>query len=492
MDIESLREREKELRCLYRVQQLTLSPTTPLEEVFEQVVESLGAGWQRPETTGACIEYFGREYRSHHYALAAPQLVQSLTLGSKKIGEIRVSDSASTQSQGRACYLPEEIQLLKSIASLLSNFIEWRHLELLGKRLRAVSQSHWQWRERLATDLIARMDGVRFGPTKFFLGGSTERGEAWHGSDIDLYLYHTGSSEQREYLKIWLDGWSVSAGEMARAQTGEVYPDGIFNFHWLNAEPDIARNPALRKLGETGAGTPPTKTPPRDPADSEIENMVQRTLLGLSHELRNPLTVISTNADLLQRNAPSKIRKESIAEIQRAVSSISTLVTNLVLFLRAETGLEKPHLEEMDLEAFVSAALTRQKLASGETKIVLKTEPCRPVRLNPRMTERILQALISNAARHSQCEEIVVSIRPMPGEQVALAVKDEGRGIEEIHHDKLFEQFYRLESSRDRITGGTGLGLPLARALAKCQNSCLQLFSTPGEGTEVRLVFQAV
>lgn len=492
MDIDSLREREKELRCLYRVQQLTLSPTTPLEEVFEQVVECLGAGWQRPETTGGCIEYFGREYRSRQYAAAAPQLVESLTLGSKKIGEVRVSDSASTQSQGQASYLPEERQLLKSIASLLSNFVEWRHLELLGKRLRAVSHSHWQWRERLATDLIARTDAERFGPTKFYLGGSTERGEAGHGSDIDLYLYHTGSSEQREQLAIWLDGWSVSAAEMARAQTGEVYLDGLFNFHWLSAEPDLARRPALRKLGETGAGTLPIKMPPREPAAGEIENMVQRTLLGLSHELRNPLTVISTNADLLQRNAPSKIRKESIAQIQKAVSSISTMVKNLMLFLRAETGLERPHLEETDLEAFVRAALARQKLVSNQTKMVLQTEPCRPVRLNRRMTERILQALISNAARHSQCEEIVVSIRPMAGDQVALAVKDEGRGIEEIHHDKLFEQFYRLESSRDRITGGTGLGLPLARALAKCQNSSLQLFSVPGEGTEVRLVFQAV
>ena len=75
-----------------------------------------------------------------------------------------------------------------------------------------------------------------------------------------------------------------------------------------------------------------------------------------------------------------------------------------------------------------------------------------------------------------------------PDNKVVISVKDEGCGIDEIHHDKLFEQFYRLESSRNKLVGGVGLGLPLAQALAKCQKSQLLFNSRPGEGTDVQIV----
>ena len=106
------------------------------------------------------------------------------------------------------------------------------------------------------------------------------------------------------------------------------------------------------------------------------------------------------------------------------------------------------------------------------------------------MTSRILGDLIANAVRYSHSETVRVSLAERDEETVFVSVKDHGCGIEEIHHDKLFEQFYRLESSRDRETGGVGLGLPLARALARCQNSGLEFSSMPGKGTEVRLVFR--
>jgi signal transduction histidine kinase len=495
MDVESLREREKELRCLYQVQQFTLNPSSPLEDVFYQIVESLGPGWQRPETTGACIEYFGRSYRSSNYEPSAPRISASLKLGDQEIGQISISDSCPDfDGDSDDVYLEEEEQLLKSVSALLSNFLEWRHLEVLGKRLASSSHSHWQWREKVVAGMIDRFDGNRFGDTEFYLGGSTELGQASHGSDIDIYLFHVGTDEQRELLKLWLEGWSMSIAEMAKIQTGELFPDGIFNVRWLDKTPDTKRHPELRKVGRvTGMPGDSKKAPSSKERTSEVEAMVQRTLLGLSHELRNPLTAVSTNLDLLSQTLPSKLKAQTISDAQQALSAISVLIKDLMLFLRAETGLEKPPLEETELESFLTSVVSRLRLKNDKAQIVFQGKKPPEVdlraRLNRRITERILDALVLNSVRYSQSDQVLISVFPLEDNEVVISVKDEGCGIDVIHHDKLFEQFYRLESSRNKLSGGVGLGLPLAQALAKSQNSKLQLISRPGEGTDVRVIF---
>ena len=490
MDVESLLEREKELRCLYRVQQFTLSPASSLEDVFSRVVECLGSGWQRPESTGARVEYFGRSYPSTKYDSSAPQLHELLTLGGQKIGRISISDICSGFHSDEI-FLDEERELLRSISALLSNFLEWRHLEVLGQRLASSNHSHWQWREKVVHGMLSRFDVERFGHADFYLGGSTERGQASHGSDIDIYLHHTGTENQKNRLKLWLEGWSLSIAEMAKIQTGEIFPDGILNVRWISQSPDTKRFPQLRKIGEFTGGSHDLSglNPERS---GEVEAMVQRTLLGLSHELRNPLTAISTNLDLLSQELTSDLKEQVISDTQQEVSKISVLIRDLMLFLRAETGLERPPLEETELGVFLQSVVSRLRLKNDTAKIILVVEEDPGVklqaRMNPAITERILDALVKNAVRYSQSDQILISVFPSPDNKVVISVKDEGCGIDEIHHDKLFEQFYRLESSRNKLVGGVGLGLPLAQALAKCQKSQLLFNSRPGEGTDVQIV----
>ncbi len=498
MDLESLIEREKELRCLYRIQQFTLNPSSPLEDVLDQVVDSLSSGWQRPESTGACLEYFGHSYKSLNYDPSAPQLREPLKLGGREVGSLSVSDSCSDFDESSAdVFLDEERQLLRSVTALLCNFLEWRHLEVLGQRLSSSNHAQWQWREKIVTAMIERFDGDRFGDTQFYLTSGVEREPTGHGSQIDLHLCHLGTQQQREQLEVWLEGWSLSIAEIARIQTGELFPNGILNIHWMDAPPNSQRSPQLRKMGEANAEPTETQPPPKAQQRTEnVEAMVQRTLLGLSHELRNPLTAISTNLDLLGQDLPANLKFQTISEAQHALSGISALISDLMLFLRAETGLEKPPLEDTEVESFVMSAVSRLRLKNDQAQIVFvgteQPEVELWARLNRRITERILKDLVVNSIRYSQSDQVLVSIFPLPNDKVVISVKDDGCGIDEIHHDKLFEQFYRLEASRDKLSGGVGLGLPLAQALARSQNSTLELISRAGEGTDVRIIFDRV
>lgn len=366
-DLDSLREREKELDCLYEVQRYTLDQSLALETVLGQVVKALPPGWQRPDSTGACIEYLGQEYRSSNYHPDAPSLTETLELSGDEVGRVVVSDVAhGLEAKPDEVFLVEEQRLLRSVANLLRNFLEWRHLEVLGRR---------------------------------------------------------------------------------------VSPQ---------------------------------------PADStkEIEAMVKRTLLGLSHELRNPLTVIVTDVDLLRAELPQEVRDEVITEIQQAAAGLSTMVADLMLFLRAETGVERPDLEEVELVDFVRSVVDSFNSEAGPARVTFSGQlPSLWARLDQRMTTRMLHDLMRNSVLYANTDEIEVGVCGSP-EHAIVSVKDRGRGIDKRHQEKIFEQFYRLEASRDRFSGGVGLGLPLARALARSQNAFLELVSEPGQGTEVRLVFQ--
>lgn len=243
--IGTLQEREKELRCLYQIQRLTLAPTAPLETVFQKTTDVVPIGWQHPETTGCCIEYFGRRYAGANFSTEAPGLTEPIRMGGRAIGSIAISDRALS---GPEAFLTEERLLLETLSWLLSNFVEWRHLGILGKRLPSSRDSHWQWRERLLNGIVEKFDESKFGSAEIHLGGSTERGEASHGSDIDLYILHKGTELEKERFQYWLDGWSQSVAEIARIQTGELFPDGVINVNWLTAELDTIRFPQYRRV----------------------------------------------------------------------------------------------------------------------------------------------------------------------------------------------------------------------------------------------------
>lgn len=232
-EIHGLRERAKELRCLYRVHGVVSQRGQPPGQTFLRVLEAIPDGWQRPASVGACIEYLGRLYVGPGYSSAGPRMSQPIHLSGVEVGRIDVSDSAPLDGDVRP-FLEEEAELLRNIAHRLSDYLEWKHTELLGERV-ALTSVHWRWRESYADALAASLDAKRFGVMALYVGGSTETGVAGPGSDIDLLVAFAGTSEQREALRHWLEGWSLCMAEISVRQTGYAFPRGLLNVRWLDA-----------------------------------------------------------------------------------------------------------------------------------------------------------------------------------------------------------------------------------------------------------------
>jgi signal transduction histidine kinase len=196
----------------------------------------------------------------------------------------------------------------------------------------------------------------------------------------------------------------------------------------------------------------------------------QRRFVGdASHELRSPLATIRA-AHEIQALHPevtdwSSVSGGILAELDR----LDRLVADMLLLARSDEQGFALHLQEVDLDDLVRAEAARLRGAGIEE--VIEVAP--PVRViaDPVHLARALRNLSDNAARHARARvELRLTADPATAR---VEVIDDGPGIPEADRDRIFERFVRLDDSRTRDSGGTGLGLPIARHIARAHRGDL-------------------
>jgi len=210
----ALRERAKELKCLYSVAAALSRREEPPPAVFRRVLEAIPAGWQYPEDTTARIEYFGRTHALPDFLDTPWRLHSPISIWRTQVGAIEVHYKTEKPVAWEGPFLREEQQLLDNVAHRIGEYLEWKHRELSGERLGA-DPEHWRWRQRFAERIAASIDPPRFGVQNVYLYGSTELGNARVGSDIDLIVVANGNDRQEKELRLWLEGWSLCLAEVS-------------------------------------------------------------------------------------------------------------------------------------------------------------------------------------------------------------------------------------------------------------------------------------
>jgi hypothetical protein len=245
-DVDQLRERAKELACLYRVNDALLQRVEAPHVVFERVLAAMPEGWRHPETTRARLVYLGRHYESPGFVTHGARLVAPILTWNTEVGSIEVVDT-SKEPGDESAFLIEEQALLDAIAARIGDYLEWKQQELIGEPIGAQSQ-HWKWRQEIAERLASSLDGERFGVEAIYLTGSTERGDAAPASDIDLVVVFSGTPEQRRDLSHWLEGWSLCLSEIAYRHGGSRISDGLLDVKWLSEAPSPRERLRMREL----------------------------------------------------------------------------------------------------------------------------------------------------------------------------------------------------------------------------------------------------
>ncbi|WP_335945715.1 ATP-binding protein [Pseudomonas sp. G166] len=228
-----------------------------------------------------------------------------------------------------------------------------------------------------------------------------------------------------------------------------------------------------------------------DTMAGDIESLLnqQRDLLNaVSHELRTPLTRLDFGLALALSDDLPPASRERLQGLVAHIRELDELVLELLSYSRLQNPECLPERVEVPLDEFIDSILgsVDEDLAAPDVVIdVLLHGTLERFVLDPRLTARALQNLLRNAMRY--CERRIQVGVLVSDHGCEIWVDDDGIGIPDSERERVFEPFYRLDRSRDRATGGFGLGLAISRRALEAQGGTLTVEASPLGGARFRL-----
>jgi two-component system sensor histidine kinase KdpD len=219
--------------------------------------------------------------------------------------------------------------------------------------------------------------------------------------------------------------------------------------------------------------------------DARQGQQLRRTLLdSVIHELRTTLTSIKTSvaALLTMSRLQAAERKELLMIIDEEVDRLNLLIGEAVERARLDNG-EKLNLEPHAIEDIIDAARRDCGTLLGTHSIQVKVPPGLPAtRADLRLVKKALAQLLENASKYSPPEEPITVPVEMKGDFVRTSVVDRGNGIDVHEQHLIFDEMYRGKDQR-HVVQGTGMGLPIARAIIEAHGGSLSVISERGHGS---------
>lgn len=215
---------------------------------------------------------------------------------------------------------------------------------------------------------------------------------------------------------------------------------------------------------------------------AESERLSRALLNSISHELRTPLAAITSAASALadtEANAQEP-QRALLAEIQEANARLNRIVGNLLDVARLESGKVVPRLDWHDARDLVQTTLRElpRDLAAHPVKTELPEEPML-VRLDFSLVQHAFTNLLTNAATHTPAGTPIEIRASLEDDLLILSVADQGPGIAPELLPRIFDKFFRAP---DAPTGGSGLGLTIAKGFIEAQGGTITAANRPGGG----------
>ncbi len=209
---------------------------------------------------------------------------------------------------------------------------------------------------------------------------------------------------------------------------------------------------------------------------------------NVSHELKTPLQSIMGSAELIENGlVAAQDMPRFVGHIRTEAARLVSLIEDIIRLSQLDEGGELPF-EVCDL-AEIARETTDSLADAAEQRKIRLTFSGEPLGLCSvkRLLAEICYNLCDNAIKYNrEGGQVMVSVSRV-GEEAVLAVKDTGIGIPPEHQERVFERFYRVDKSHSKESGGTGLGLSIVKHAVQDLGGRIELDSTPGEGTEIKV-----
>lgn len=211
----------------------------------------------------------------------------------------------------------------------------------------------------------------------------------------------------------------------------------------------------------------------------------------VSHELRTPTAVILAECEYqLSRYDLSEEDIEGLETVKKQALSMKQIISQLLYFARMEQGSEKPDFVKDDFSELVSVVCDDiESVNEKNIRIEKDIESNVEMDLDVSMMTRLVTNLVSNAVTYGKENgHVKVSLKKKDG-KIILKVSDDGIGIGKEHIDKIWQRFYRVDKSRSREEGCSGLGLPMVKQIAILHGGTVGVESEEGKGSVFTVEF---
>jgi PAS domain S-box-containing protein len=211
-------------------------------------------------------------------------------------------------------------------------------------------------------------------------------------------------------------------------------------------------------------------------------------LAVMSHELRTPLNAILGYSELMLMGVPAALPDPSVQQVERvqlAARHLLQMIDEILTLSRVEAGEEAVERETVELCEFLRETAALVEPMAAEKQLVLKCvtpDDETYLELDPRKVRQILLNLLGNAVKFTTAGSISMQGGHTAG-WLEIVVQDTGGGIAREHLEQIFEPFWQVEQQRSRSKEGAGLGLNVARRLARLMGGDVEVSSEPGDGT---------
>lgn len=197
----------------------------------------------------------------------------------------------------------------------------------------------------------------------------------------------------------------------------------------------------------------------------------KRFIADASHELKTPLAIINTNADVLLANGDDTIRNQAkwLSYIKSETERMSKLTGDLLYLTEMDDAREGMIFTTLNVSDAVENVVLMMEAAIFEKQILLdyEIEPDVLVRGNGEQMKQVVMILLDNAMKYTNAKGSIRLELKKHHHEMVLAVTNTGEGIAAEHLDRIFDRFYRTDTSRARKHGGYGLGLAIAKAIVE-------------------------
>lgn len=214
-------------------------------------------------------------------------------------------------------------------------------------------------------------------------------------------------------------------------------------------------------------------------------------LSNVSHELRTPLSTVNGYVEMLSTGTLGPLSPEQgrvVGVMRRNLDRLASLINEIIEFSRMEIRGLDLDISLFEVEDLVNEAAASAHPGAAEKDISIDLEFSHAPGYawgDRRRLQQVLAILLNNAIKFSgHGGKVTIRVdRDEDRHEIALAVRDEGIGIDPAYHDKVFEKFFQVDSSKTRRYEGAGIGLSIAKSIAESHGGTIALTSTPGGGS---------